>query len=422
MIANVSRVDRRTVFSAVIAAAGLVLAVPADAAPRGTEMDLTLMPAAGGMEGLGLVRAADPMSMLFGNPATATQLDGKLSFTLGASFISPDLRTKSDGAPAQDGYPGVPPFDGESAFDQSLAPHAGVVQRVTDQLVVGGGITAISGLGSDFRREIPGGLGPVADLKLFGGNLTAGYEVTPRLSVGGAITLGGGSLQMGLSENTASVNAFGLRATVGATYDLGLVAVGGTYRSPMSIKYKDVVETAPGEFSSVRLEQPQEIGLGIATTDALWRDFYVGLDLRWKNYENARTYRAVWRDQYTATLAGQYDQARWSFRGGYTYSTDIQKQNISSGIDGIDTLAIFDPNAGERVAAPIGPAQVQLFQATATNGFWRQSLSLGLGYAFTQGLRGDVSAGYAFDGRTTIGANNVRGNIWNANAGLTWSF
>jgi len=64
------------------------------AGPHGSEFDLTLTPAAGGMEGVGIARPQDPVAMLFANPATLTQLKGSSAFTIGATFASPKLKAR----------------------------------------------------------------------------------------------------------------------------------------------------------------------------------------------------------------------------------------------------------------------------------------------------------------------------------------
>ncbi len=46
------------------------------AANYGTDLNLTMMPAAGGMGGVGIARPQDVGSAVFGNPATLTQYKG----------------------------------------------------------------------------------------------------------------------------------------------------------------------------------------------------------------------------------------------------------------------------------------------------------------------------------------------------------
>lgn len=393
----------------------------AEAGPRGSEFDLTLTPAAGGMEGVGIVRPQDPVAMLFGNPATMTQLNGSFAFTLGASYVSPDLQaTNSSTNPNPFVAPGA---HGKSDLTDAALPHAAALHRVNDKWVIGAGVTGVSGLGSDFRDE-PGFPNLIADLKLFGANVVAGYQVTPELSVGAALTLGIGALQAGLLENSASVNGFGVGGTVGATYDFGLLQIGGTYKAPMEIDYDKVVQTAPGVHDTLTLEQPQEVTFGIATTDLISKNTLIELNYRFKNWEEASGYKDFWQDQHVVSLGAQHifptSVGAITARFGYSYGSKLLKNgnDLGNSFAGVRTLNV--PGAG---AVPISPALIQAAQATITDGYWRQSVSFGLGYNFTKELRLDANTSYAYDGEnTTVGSFKVDGSLFTAGMGLTWTF
>lgn len=394
------------------------------AGPRGSEFDLTLTPAAGGMEGVGVVRPQDPVAMIFGNPSTLTQLQGSNAFTLGASYISPDLRARnSTSNPNPFAAPGA---SGTSRLDNAAVPHAVALHRVSPDLVLGGGFTGISGLGSDFRKGTTTRLGfpdLVSDLKLFGGNMVASYKVTPQMSVGGAFTVGIGALQAGLVQNTAAVNGFGVGGSVGATYDLGPLMIGGTYKSELDIRYNRAIETSPGVFSALTLQQPQDFTFGVASTDLVWKDTLVEANYRFKNWDNATGYRDFWKDQHVVSLGAQHAFStpigRVTARAGYSYGSKLAKnaRDLGNSFAGVTTVNV--PGSG---VVPVSPAFIQAAQATITDGYWRQSVSFGLGYQVTRDLRLDVNTSYAFDGQTNIGAFSVNGRIFTAGMGFTWTF
>lgn len=393
----------------------------AEAGPRGSEFDLTLTPGAGGMEGVGIVRPQDPVAMLFGNPATMSQLNGSFAFTLGASYVSPDLEaTNSSTNPNPFVAPGA---HGESDLTDAALPHAAVLHRVSPELVIGAGVTGVSGLGSDFRDE-PGFPNLIADLKLFGANMVAAYQVTPSFSVGAALTLGIGALQAGLLENSASVNGFGIGGTLGATYDFGLLQIGGTYKAPMEIEYDKVVQTAPGTFDTLTLEQPQEVTFGIATTDLVWKKTLVELNYRFKNWEQATGYKDFWQDQHVVSLGAQhiFETSMGAIIGriGYSYGSKLLKsgQDLGNSFAGVNTLNV--PGLG---AVPISPQLIQAAQATITDGYWRQSISFGVGYNLSKQVRIDANTSYAFDGEDTrVGSLEADGSLFTAGMGLTWTF
>jgi len=353
------------------------------AGPRGSEFDLTLTPAAGGMEGVGLVRPQDPVAMLFGNPSTLTQLEGSNAFTIGGTFVDPDL--KASVSPTTTNPFVAPGAQGKSDLTEAAVPVAAALHRINDKLVLGMGFSGISGLGSDFREE-PGFPNIIADLKLFGANMVGGYQLTPRLSVGAAFTVGVEALQAGLTSNSASVNGFGIGGTVGANYDAGPVAIGATYKSPLNVRYDNVTETAPGRFDDLDLEQPQELTFGISTTDAFMRDTHVEFNFRYKNWDDANGYSSFWKDQYTFSFGGQHKMPTWigplTLRAGYSYHSDLAKDAEDLGNTFGNFSQVFLPRAG--VSVPISPAFIEVAQATITDGYWKQSVSFGIGYDITQ--------------------------------------
>lgn len=395
--------------NAVSLAFGAILGLihlPAVSGNLGSDLNLTMTPAAGGMAGVGYVRPQDPVAAVYGNPATLTQLEGKTAFTFGASFLDVSARAKHDGS-----ITGVP-FSASSDATQYLLPNIAVQQRINDDLVLGGGLQVVSGLGSDFRKATA--LAPQVELIVFGANAAAGYKVTPRLSVGVSATLAFGLLEVGLLRNTALTHAFGLRAATGATYDAGPVLLGLTYNSPLNLKFDSVTETAPGTFSNLRIQQPQEVIAGISTSPSWRRDLVIEADVIWKNWNSAETYEDLWKNQTILAVGGQHTSGAWKTRLGYSYSTDLQKKNVGSSIGNLRSLAV----GGATV--PISQPLVQFVQATLTQPYWRQQVSAGFGYALTKNIEFDAQLGYAFDGDRTIGGTRVLVNEAQVGFGFTW--
>lgn len=416
--------------SAVLLTLAWCISATAWAGPRGSEFDLTLTPAAGGMEGVGTVRPQDPVAMLFANPSTLTQLKGSNAFTLGATYASPQLDAKGEptdlfGGPAASA-PLTGNFKGESRITELVAPHAAAIQRFSPRLVAGFGFTGVSGLGSDFR-DVQGVPNLIADLKLFGGNMVVAYELTSQWSIGATFTIGIGNLQAGLTESGGAVNNLGIGGSVGTTYDLGPVMVGAVYKSPLSIEYENVIETAPDVFSDMRLEQPQEVQFGIATSELFSHNSHVEADFRYKNWSDADGYSSFWKDQYVISVGGQHRVAT-SFgdvllRTGYSYGSNLAKDANDLGNTFGDITQVKNPGPGP-ASLPVTPAFLQLAQATITDGWWRQSVSVGLGWEVPQmkNLRLDINASYAFDGEKTLGRFKADGSLFTAGMGFTWGF
>ncbi|MDE2149098.1 MAG: outer membrane protein transport protein [Gammaproteobacteria bacterium] len=400
------------------------------AGPRGSEFDTTETPAAGGMEGVGVVRPQDPVAMLFGNPSTLAQLQGSYAFTFGGSYVSPDLKaTNSISNPNPFVAPGA---FGKSHLTAAAIPHAAFLQRITPNLVLGGGLTGVSGLGSDFRDQ-PGFPPLIADLKLFGANMSAAYRITPRFSLGAGMTVGIAALQAGLVQNSASVNGFGISGTLGTTYDFGPIMIGATYKSEMNVHYARVIETSPGVTSGLTFQQPREATFGIATTPRLFSQLFpdsdwlkgtlIEVDYRFKNWNSAKGYQDVWKNQSVVSLGVQqilpYFDRRLTMRAGYSYGSNLLKNanRLGNTFDGLRTVNV--PGAG---AVPVNPAFLSAAQATITDGYWRDSVSIGMGYQLSRVVRIDTNASYAYNGKVTTGGLRADGSIFSAGMGLTWNF
>lgn len=410
--------------------------IQAFAGPSGSELDMSFMPAAGGMEGVGAVRPQDTTASVFGNPATVTQLKGQTQFLMGGSYISPDLKSRGT-VSAPDGMGGLAglPLDGRSKLDDLAAPNAAVLQRLTPDLVVGMGITAVSGLGSDFRARFPVPLALTADLKLFGAGMTAGYQLTENLALGGSVTLGIGSLQVGTQASTASSNNFGVSARVGFTYDLGMVSVGGFYRSEMRVKYSGIVLTSPNTFSDFTLTQPREIKGGISTSEAFSDKTLVAIDFGWKNYSKAAGYRDFWRNQWKVAIGGQHKLTdRFTVRAGWSTNRGIAKPADQLGFSFSQVQSLFAPGFPDLGlgpdTAPVFPDIIQVAQTTIANGLWKQGVSVGFGYQLTERIRADIFANYAYDGVQEFESaipgspQMLRGNgkLFSTGMGFIWDF
>jgi len=394
------------------------------AGPRGSEFDATIMPAGGGMEGVAAARSPGVLESLFTNPATLTQMRGTNEFTFGAAFVGPNLRAQG---PATDLFGGPPnmapltgPFSAKSRNTLVAAPHAAFAQRINERLVLATGFTAISGLGGDFRNEA-GLPNLISDLKVFGANAGFGYQASDRLSIGAAMTLGIGALEIGLTDSSGVVNDFGFGGSVGLTYDLGPVVFGAAYELPLSITYNDVLEVTPNQFDDLKIQQPQEVILGLGTSEAVSPDWHLALEFRYKNYGGASTYQDVWKDLYIYSIAGQrafpVGHNELTLRAGYSYTSRIGAETPGATFGGFTTVAAPDGSG----PLPVTPTFMQLAQATIANGHWRQSVSAGAGYTVSN-VRFDVHFNYAFDGDASFGPFTSNGDIYSLGMGITWNF
>jgi long-chain fatty acid transport protein len=258
----------------------------AQAANYGTDFNNTMLPATGGMGGASVARTVEGAAAVFGNPATLTQYNEGTTFSFGATFYKPKVNASHNGLNSGAAW------SGDSTATDYLIPTIAVTQALSPNLVAGLGLTAQSGIGSDFRGQGVN-LNPNSELLVFMANVGLGYKLTDNLSVGAAATIGNGYLQMGLNANTASTHGFGIRGTFGTKYDMGATSFGAYYRSPLKIKYDNVVDNASpigpgqGNFWSVHAEQPQEFAVGVSNNSLMGGNLLVSADVIYKDWSSA---------------------------------------------------------------------------------------------------------------------------------------
>ena len=403
-------------------AIGLSTALYAQAANYGTDLNLTMMPAAGGMGGVGVARPQEPAAAVFGNPASLTQFGAKTMFTLGATYYDPTVEVEHNGADTG------APWSAKSKARPYLIPTVAITQPLDSRMTLGLGLTAISGVGSDFRGaggSHPAGCPPVcasasldpnAELILFGANAGLGYQINDNLAVGLTITVGNGYAQTPLVSNTASVHGFGVRATAGVNYELGPTTVGAYYRSPLSINYKHLTNDGPGIFNDFRIEQPQEFAFGIANSSLLGGNLLLALDVLFKDWSHARFYRDFYRDQTVVALGAQLKTGNIQWRAGFSHARSPIKKDVGNSIGGKSSFGL------NGVSVPLTPSLVKYFQATNAEVIWENQVTVGAGYELTRNIQVDGHVGLALNRDETIGNSRVKAEAWQAGVGLTWRF
>lgn len=395
-----------------------LLSTTAIAGNLGTNFNLTMAPATGGMGGMGYVRPQDPFASVMGNVATIGQVDGT-DFIFGAVYTRVEPATAHDGSV-------VPAFDTSTNFNNFIAPTMAVRHRLNDKLSFGMGLGATAGLASDFRSA---SLNPVVTYIVFGANMALAYEVNDKLTVGAGVQLAYSLFEVGLTSNTSIQQDIGVRGMVGFTYDLGQVMIGGTYQSNLKFTWDEVTAVDVGPqgliFDDVALTQPQEIEIGIATTDAFSEKWLFELDAIWLNYSDATLFEDIWVDQYIIGLGAQYKTGKWALRAGYNYHLDLRRNDVSD-VTSLSNLTQLVAPVGENgapVPVPVTPGFVQLVQATLAQPYWNHQVSSGVGYQFNDSMRVDLSATLAFGDPEDFGGNTLT-DIWEFHAqfGFAWAF
>ena len=222
------------------AAVGTALSMGSGAAfagPHGFDLHNVFHGASAAMAGTSIAHVEDPVSAVFGNPATLTTYYGGTNFMFGATFYMPRARMQHDGSAgyatgeatalvnitngatgkaraATGGYS----FDATSKADVYAVPTVAVTQDLTGlgiPVVLGVGVSATSGIGVDYKHN-SNTLGAAAELINLGVNAGIGMSMTPNLDVGVSATITYAMLEAGLTGSGGMTHDIGFRATMGA--------------------------------------------------------------------------------------------------------------------------------------------------------------------------------------------------------------
>lgn len=415
----------------------------------GTDLDLSLKPIAGGMAGAAFVRPQEVSAAVFGNPATLSQFKG-FNFGLGAAILEPEVSSQQNSA----GFSNI----SHSQATNYIAPDVALSGEVAQGFVIGAGVAVDSGLGADYRTQpinagaglgLQGnGIGGAATLPLqvellsFSANLAGAYEVTSKLSVGAALTVGYGIGQLGTGGNssglqgltgnfggtTASAHNISTRGSLGATYQLlPELSIGVSVKSPLKYSYRNVLSTTVGgveRYQTLHVEQPFEVTWGLAGNPT--RNLLLEADVLWKRWSESSLYQDIYQDQFLAVLGGQWSQGNWQFRGGYSYASDVLRDKPNgtvSAASGLGTLPLNTEVPGVLNSNDL----IKVVQATLGPVVWQHTVTAGLGYQFNSKFRLDAFGAYAFEGSAhrdtlALGSYSVNASEWSLGAGANFHF
>lgn len=395
-------------FSLVVLAVALAVSVgnrTARGQSYGVDVHNTINPASGGMAGVSLAKPQDVPSAIFGNPATLADFRGS-QFTIGGAWSDPTFNVAHDGAVT--GFP----FSGRSTSQGCLLPTIGVTQDLSAVNIpgtVGVGITALSGI-SEQLTDQPGSFGTHSEYLILGLNLGAGVDLTEKLALGGSLTLGDGYAGGGFVHNSVVTHDYGLSGAFGVDYELtSNTTVGAYYQTRMPLRYDNLLFLMPpGVFVDLEVEQPNNVGLGIANNSLMCGDLLLSCDVIFKNWDNCDYWRDLYDDQWIFAVGSQLTRGRWKFRLGYSYSDSPIDSNPGATINGI----------------PVGQAVVEYYQATQAGVISEHRLTGGIGYAdFLPGVSLDLFAGGLFPTSEQFGEHTSASlEIWYIGGGVTWRF
>jgi long-chain fatty acid transport protein len=394
-----------------VAAASTMLARSSFGQGYGTDLQNVMAPASGGMAGVSTARPQDVPSAIFGNPATMAQFEGT-QFTIGGGWLEgyPTVDHQADGAGAA--------FTATSRTEGFLTPEIGVTQDLRPvglNGTFGLGLASESGLGAEYRGMVP--QTPLinnssSEYLVLGVNLGAGFQLNDRLALGAAITLGNAFEELGNVGPLASaamVNAYGLRGTIGATYDLNECnTLGFYYQSKMHFTMIDGVRLGTDYFN-VNIDQPDTFGIGLANRSLMGGNLLLACDVYYKLWQDADLWQDLMVNQWVFAVGAQYTSGCTKYRIGYSFNSDPINHSVGAQLDGF----------------PVGQDALQLYQAANLPLVNQHRITAGIGRqdVLFRGLDVDLYAGGMLPQSGQFGPSNTSSlGIYYLGLGLTWRY
>lgn len=401
----------------VVVGAGLLcgMALPATAVAQsfGIELNNTLMPASGGMAGASIARPQDLTSSLNGNPATLTQFEGT-QFMFGSAWAEPtfDL-TQTSNIPVI-GPPLIEPFSAKSSAPGLPVGNIGVTQDISElglPVTLGLGFVTAAGGFVDFR-QVPQSRGTNSSMTIFSIPISAGMDVTERLSIGATMSMGI-ALFNGPFVGTSSMTPdYALRGTVGANYRLtDDTFVGTYYQSKQAFQFNNgfLLNLGPVQITrDPRMDLPQNLGLGVANSAFMDGDLLIAVDLLYKIWDDAELFETVYDNQLVVQVGTQYTLGRYRLRAGYAWADDQLDATPGPSLGGI--------------VEPGGLPAVRYSQGLLAIANPHR-ISGGIGIDLLPGLTADLMAGGMFRNTEQLGNfTTVSVASYWVGLGLTWQF
>jgi long-chain fatty acid transport protein len=299
-----------------------------------------MMPAAGGMAGTSIAQPQDLTSSLNGNPATLTQFAGT-QFLFGGGWAEPTFNlTQTSNIPVV-GPPLIAPFSAKSTAPGVPVGNIGVTQDLSElglPVTFGIGFVTTAGCFVDFR-QVPQSNGTNTGSSIFSLPVALGADVTERLSVGASAALGIAFFDAPFVTIGGMTPDYALRATLGANYRLtDSTNVGAYYQTRQAFQFNNafLLNPGPGQISrDVRMDLPENIGLGIANSALMDGNLLLAVDVLYKLWNEAPLFNAVYNNQWVVQFGTQYTVGRYRLRAGYAWAQNPLDPTPGSNIGGV---------------------------------------------------------------------------------------
>ena len=395
----------RKLFTVLIVVAVIATLSPAAFATNGTQL-IGIGPTSRAMGGVGIAAPQDAISAVFSNPAgmcfgpycPTSQFD-----FAGTLFMpEPQAEVKASGQT----------FKADSRDNNYAIPAIGFsvpIGEAESRWRFGLSAYGVSGLGVDYRDtaiDQPnfffGGTQPLAagiytNTQLMKFAPTIAYQALMNLSVGLSAQVNYSALDLG--DGTVAAYSYGVK--LGAIYKpIDPLSIGLVYTSPQEATYNHVYDfSGNGRRQNLTLEQPQELGLGVAY-EFFGPRLLLEANGKWINWSDAEGFEDFdWDDQYVIALGAQWEAIdHLFFRVGYNYAESPVDEN---------------DNFNGSFLGPGGPELVNVqgknlpryyyesFRVVGLPAVMEHHITAGIGYEIGDSLKIDLSYMHAFENDVT---------------------
>jgi len=308
---------------------------PAAFATNGTQL-IGIGPISRSMGGVGVAAPQDAISAVFSNPAAMCfgPYCPSSQFDFAGTLFMPEQKAEIQASGQT--------YKANSRDNNYAIPAIGFsvpVGGAESRLRFGLSAYGVSGLGVDYRdTELdqanpnfggnPVAAGTYTNLQLMKFAPTLGYQITPMISAGASFQINYSTLDLG--DGTVAAYSYGVK--LGGIYKpIDQLSLGLTYTSPQKATYNHVYNfdgSPDGSRENLTLEQPQEVGLGVAY-EFLKARVLLETNVKWINWSDADGFGDFdWDDQWVFAVGSQWEAIdHLFFRVGYNYGKNPIKEN-----------------------------------------------------------------------------------------------
>jgi long-chain fatty acid transport protein len=395
----------------VVLVLGLVAVVAPQALATNGDNLIGIGPISRSMGGVGIAFPQDAISATFANPAGmcfGPYCPGSEVNFAGTLFM-PEVDTKVQALGQT--------FTADSDDKVYAIPAIGLSWPITTKLRAGISAFGVSGLGVDYRgtaiddptafQPPPGPLpqfplvaGEYTQLQIMKFAPTVAYQVTDALSVGAAVQITYANLDL---RNGSSFD-YGFGIQPGILYKpTDWLYLGATYVMAQSIDYENVVKVLDpftgfqASSADLELEQPQEVGVGVALEPILGKLLFE-VNYKWIDWASAEGYEQFdWDSQNVVSVGAQFKPTeQLALRVGYNYGEN--PVNEHNGWDGTINPGTGLPNDVVNVqGTPFPRYYYETFRIVGFPAFVEHHITAGIGYEVSEKFALNVGYMHAFE-------------------------